>query len=203
MSVDRAPTLNPIRKLLHWLIAIMVIAMIPAGLIFTDFDNKPVIESLFGEGAFDRFYNLHKAIGFTILGLMALRVLAMLFWPAPDHQPRLAGPVRVVSKFTHGAFYALLIVTPILGWMGVSAFPAPLPWFGIVEMPPIAPQDKELSRFMLDLHGFAAFAIAGLVLIHVAAGIWHRSVRRDTVFARIGFGGAPAQPPAAEETPAE
>jgi cytochrome b561 len=194
--------LNPIRKLLHWIVAILVILMIPAGLIFTDFDNKPMIESLFGEGAFDRFFNLHKAMGFTVLGLMLVRLLAMLFWPGPDHRPPLFAPIRILSKATHGAMYGLLVAIPVLGWIGVSAFPAPLPYFGLFEMPAIAPADKELSRYALDMHGLLAMTLAVLAVIHIAAGIWHRSVLKDTVFNRVSFGpGRKARRAAAE--PAE
>ena len=180
--------LNPIRKALHWIVAILVIAMIPAGLIFTDFDNKPMIEGLFGEGSFDRFFNLHKALGFTILGLVILRLLAMLVWPAPPYSPPLFLPVRIAAHATHAALYALLIVVPLLGWLGVSAFPAPLPFFGLFDMPPIAPEDKELSKFALYVHGLLAMLLAAFAIVHIAAGVWHRSVKQDTVFNRISFG---------------
>jgi hypothetical protein len=30
--------------------------------------------------------------------------------------------------------------------------------------------------------------LAGLIVLHVAAAIWHRNVRQDTVFNRISFG---------------
>jgi cytochrome b561 len=179
--------LNPIRKALHWIVAILEIAMIPAGLIFTDFDNKPLIESLFGEGAFDRFFNLHKAMGFTVLGLVILRLLAALIWPAPAYKPPLFFPVRIAAHATHATLYALLIVVPLLGWLGVSAFPAPLPFFGLFDMPPIAPADKELSHFALYVHGLLAMTLAAIAVIHIAAGIWHRSVKRDTVFNRVSF----------------
>jgi cytochrome b561 len=195
--------LNPIRKLLHWIIAIMVIAMIPAGLIFTNFDNKPAIESLFGEGSFDQFFNMHKSIGLTVLALMGVRILAMLLWPAPEHSPPLGFFARFFGKATHGALYALLVLVPVLGWMGVSAFPAPLPVFGLFDAPPIAPENREMSKYVLWLHGLGAFAIAALVIVHVSAGVWHRSVRRDTVFNRVSFGPGRKQRRAAAETPAE
>ena len=180
--------LNPIRKLLHWIVAVLVIAMIPAGLIFTNFDNKPAIEALFGQGAFDRFFNLHKGVGLTVLALMVARIVFMLLWPAPDHRPPLGFVTRVLAKANHGALYALLIVVPVLGWMGVSAFPAPLPVFGLFDAPPIAPENREMSKFVLWLHGVGAFLIAALVVVHVSAGVWHRAVRQDTVFNRVSFG---------------
>ncbi|TVQ56189.1 MAG: cytochrome b [Rhodobacteraceae bacterium] len=177
-----------LRRVLHWIVAVLVIGMIPGGLIFTEFDNRDAIEGLFGAGSFNRFYDLHKSVGVVVLALMAARVGAMLVWPAPARTPPLSPPVRLAATVSHAALYVLLIVTPLLGWAGVSAFRAPIPVFGFFEMPPIAPQDRELSRWLLDLHSACAFAIAALVTIHVAAAFWHRNVREDTVFYRIGFG---------------
>ena len=195
--------LNPIRKLLHWIVAVMVILMIPAGLIFTNFDNKPTIESLFGEGAFDAFFNMHKGLGLTFLALTGVRLLAMLLWPAPDHRPPLGFATRVLAKANHGALYALLLLVPVLGWMGVSAFPAPLPVFGLFDAPRIARENREMSKFVLWLHGVGAFTLAALVILHAAAGIWHRSVRGDTVFNRVSFGPGRRRRREAVETPAE
>jgi cytochrome b561 len=191
--------LNPLRKLLHWVIALMVIAMIPAGLIFTDFDNKPMIESLFGEGSFNQFFDLHKSMGFTVLGLMGVRLLLALLWPAPPYDPPLSAPFRILGGATHGLLYALLIVVPVLGWIGVSAFPAPLPVFSLFSAPAIAPPDKELSRYALDLHSLLAFTLAALATLHVGAGIFHRNVLKDTVFNRVSFGSGRAKRRAALE----
>ena len=195
--------LNPVRKLLHWIVALMIFAMIPAGLIFTNFDNKPAIEALFGEGAFDAAFNLHKGLGLTVLALVMARLVAMLIWPAPDHRPPLGFLTRVFAKGNHGLMYGLLLLVPVLGWMGVSAFPAPLPVFGIFDAPPIAPENREMSKFVLWLHGLGAFALAMLALIHVAAAIWHRSVRGDPVFNRVSFGPGRKRRAAPEETSAE
>lgn len=177
-----------VRRLLHWAVAVLVILMIPGGLIFTEFDNRATIESLFGAGSFNRFYDLHKSVGVVILALMAARIGALLVWPSPPRTPPLAFPIRAAATASHVALYALLIVTPLLGWAGVSAFRAPIPVFHLFEMPPIAPQDRELSQRLLSLHSIAAFTVAALVTIHVAAALWHRNVREDTVFYRIGFG---------------
>lgn len=172
------------RRALHWAVAALVIAMIPAGLIFTDFARKPAIEGLFGAGAFNVFYDLHKSVGFLVLALMLLRLAAARLWPAPAYAAPLPAAAAKAARLSHRAFYALLLATPLLGWAGVSAFPAPLPVFGLFDMPAIAPSNRAVSRVLLDLHGYLALALAALVVVHAAAALWHRS-RGDGVFDRM------------------
>ena len=181
------PRLNLVRRLLHWLVALLVVVMIPAGLVFTDFDNRGWIEAAFGAGQFDAFYNLHKGTGFLVLMLMAARIGAKLVWPAPPHAPRLPLPERLAATASHALLYVLLIVTPVLGWAGVSAFPAPKPFFGLFEMPAIWAEDRAMSERLLHWHGLSAFALAALAVIHVAAALWHRNVKQDGVYDRIAL----------------
>jgi cytochrome b561 len=179
--------LHALRRLLHWAVAFLVIVMIPAGLIVTDPENKTAIEGLFGEGSSGSFYDLHKSTGVLILALMAARVGARLVWPDPAHEPPLPGVERVVSRAAHGALYVLLIAVPVLGWAGTTAFPAPVPVFGLFRMPAIAPADKELSEYLLHLHSLGAYLLASIAVLHVMAAIWHKAVRTDSVYHRISF----------------
>jgi cytochrome b561 len=176
------------RRLLHWAIALLVLAQIALGLLFTDFDNRPTVEAMFGEGAFDALYDLHKSLGVTILALVVARIAAMLVWPGPPHQPPLPALIRIAAKLNHGGLYALLVLLPLLGWAGVSAFRAPVPVFGLFQAPHLAAENRPVSEFLLGLHGAAAFTLLALIAIHVAAALWHRQRRRDGVFERISFG---------------
>lgn len=194
--------LHIVRRLLHWAVAILVLLMIPAGLIIADFDNRGPLETVFGEGAFDALYSAHKSVGVTVLALALLRIAALLVWPAPEHGPALTGWRLRAAKLNHGALYALLIVVPILGWMGVSAYRAPVPVFGLFEAPPIAAENRPVSEFLLGWHRALALTLAAVAAIHIAAAIQHRNIRRDGIFDRISLFGrrsdAPPPSPRAE-----
>lgn len=181
------PRLAFVRRLLHWMVAVLVIAMIPAGLIFTEGANKGWIEALFGEGQSAVLYDLHKSTGVLVMALMAVRIGAKLVWPAPAYSPPLPILERVASTAAHGALYVLLIATPVLGWLGTGAFPAPVPVFGLFFMPaPLGP-DQALSETLLHWHSLSAFALGAVAVVHVAAALYHRNVRNDTVFDRIAL----------------
>jgi cytochrome b561 len=175
------------RIALHWIVAVLVILMIPAGLIFTDFDNKPAIEGLFGAGSFDAFYNLHKGVGLTLLAIVLVRLAARRIWPDPSYARPLSPLEEKVSRIAHLALYALLVATPLIGWAAVSAYPAPLPVLGLFDAPRILPENRALSEALLEIHGVSAYALASLAAIHVAAAVLHAR-KGDGVMARIGVG---------------
>jgi cytochrome b561 len=179
--------LNLVRRLLHWVVALIVVFMVPGGLLFTEFDNKPTIEAIFGVGSFNEFFSLHKSVGVLVFALMAMRVGAKFMWPAPSYAPPLPLMDRVAAKSTHVAMYLLLIAVPLLGYLGTVAFPAPVPVFGLFDIPAVIEPNRELSRTLLFGHRLATFTLCALVVIHVCAALWHRNVRHDGVFERIAL----------------
>lgn len=182
--------LNFVRRLLHWVVAVFIIGMVPFGLVFTDFENRGWIEAVFGAGQFNELYNLHKGTGIVVLALVLARIGAKLVWPAPRHSPPLPLPQRVAATLTHAALYVLMVATPVLGWLGTGAFPAPMPVWGLFEMPTLIGPNRELANVLLRWHSICAFALAALAVIHIAAALYHRNVRQDGVFQRIALFGS-------------
>ena len=52
-------------------------------------------------------------------------------------------------------------------------------------MPPIAAQDREFSREVLDLHGLVARIVILLVVVHIAAALYHSFVKKDSLIRRM------------------
>jgi cytochrome b561 len=73
----------------------------------------------------------------------------------------------------------------VVGWIATSAYPAPIPVFGLFELPPLAPANRALSERLFALHGALGIAIAVLALLHVAAACHHHFVRKDRVLLRM------------------
>ncbi len=173
------------RRWLHWSIAALVLFTIPLGLAFTNFDYMKALDATLGKGAFNAGYDLHKSVGLLILGLMLARIAAKFLWRDPEHRPPLPAFNRVASRAAHGALYALLIVAPLLGWAGVSAYPAPLPFFGLFEAPALMGKDRPLAEALLVAHRYAVYVIVAVVAVHIAAALYHAIIRRDGVLARM------------------
>jgi cytochrome b561 len=75
---------------------------------------------------------------------------------------------------------------PLIGWAMLSAadYPAVL-WPG-VWLPPILPQSASLHTLLWNAHFYLAFLFFAVILMHVAAALFHALVRRDGVFEAMG-----------------
>ena len=170
-------------RTLHWITAAAIAVMIPLGIAMTWRGNTLNI----WDGVTDTLYSSHKLLGFVVLWLVAARLAYRLVKGAPPDEPTLNRAQRLGSRLVHWALYGLLLVVPLLGWMGVSLFPA-LTIFGLFDLPALAAPDEDAAKRVLGLHGALALLLAGLALIHIAAALYHHLIRRDGVMARMWVG---------------
>lgn len=176
--METSRSYSPLQRTLHWIIAAGVIVMIPAGLYmvrrgkWSDFDALT-----------NTIYSWHKLIGFCLLWLIAIRVIVRLVRGAPPPVP-LHPLQRFAADASHLGLYVLLIVVPILGWTGLSAYGAMDVALGI-KLPPIISKNEALSETILYYHGWAAIGLGLLALVHIGAALMHRFIIKDGVFARM------------------
>jgi cytochrome b561 len=172
-------------RTLHWVTAALVLIMLPLGL---------VIANRWGGSWQDWLYNLHRSIGAVVLIIILVRLgyrLTHQPLPLSDEIPQVQ---RRAAPAVHWTLYTLLLVQPLVGWAGSSAYPAPVILVGSAFV--CAPIDcfghrlpcghpcrgRHLSslcapRWCLDAHGYWLTArwledrrcqnagVAGLVLV--------------------------------------
>jgi len=166
-------------RALHWLVAAFVICMVPLGLYMVSRGAATNFDALTG-----KLYDLHKLAGFTVLWLIVLRILVRLRRGAPPPLATLTPLERIASNAVHHLLYLLLLVVPVLGWAGISAYPA-LNIFGLFNLPGILPANEPLANKILGIHGLLAQLLGILVLIHISAALFHRFVKRDGLLRRM------------------
>jgi cytochrome b561 len=161
-----------LQRLLHWLMAIFIVAMlfIGVGMVST---VAPKYLSL---------VSIHKPLGIAILVLALIRLATRLAYGAPSLPADLPEPLKLAAHLSHYAFYVLMIAMPLIGWGMLSAAPYPVVLFGGVHLPAILPQSETLHALLWNAHYLLAFAFFALILMHVAAALFHGFVRRDGVF---------------------
>ena len=159
-------------RLFHWLTAILVLVQIPLGILVTNFDLGAL-------------YNLHKSNGMLILVVVICRLLWRMTHQPPPLSSDIPAIQRLAAHSVHWALYALLIIQPIVGWIATSAYPAPLPFFGLFEMPPIWWADRALSERLFVVHLGLGIVMAGLLAAHIGAALFHHFVRKDAVLDRM------------------
>ena len=163
---------TPLQRLLHWLMAACVLAMlfIGVGMVSTVMPKYLTLVSI------------HKPLGIAILVLALMRLALRLRCGAPALPVNLPEPMKLAAQASHYAFYALMIAMPLIGWGMLSAAAYPVVLFGGWHLPPILPQSDSLHTLLWDAHFYLAFAFFALILLHVAAALFHALVRRDGVF---------------------
>jgi len=161
-----------LQRTLHWLIAVCIIAMffIGVGMVST---IKPEYASLLAT---------HKSLGVAILVLALLRLAVRLRSGAPALPADLPRPVALAAKLSHWVLYALMIGMPLIGWGMLSAAAYPVVLYGNIRLPQILPQSDALHMALWNAHFYLAFAFFAVVLMHIAAALFHALVRRDDVF---------------------
>jgi cytochrome b561 len=167
---------GPVSQLLHWTVVVLILAMAYLGLTMTDLPNGPYKI---------RIYALHKSIGLTILGLVALRVLWRLYAGAPPPVPGTPRWQERIASATHFALNALLLAIPLSGWVVNSSAGFPLQWFGLVNLPKLVQRDHALHEAAEDVHSLLFWILVALVAMHAAAAIYHHLVQRDATLARM------------------
>lgn len=167
-------------RIVHWLIALMVLTLIPVGLWMTARGEANVWGALTNV-----LYSSHKAIGFTVLLLMVVRVGMKIRTGTPPYPDTLPRKLKLAATGLHHLLYLLLVLTPLFGWAGVTAYPA-LVTLGGYDLPamPFVPENSELAERLFVIHGTLAITLGVLVVGHIGAAVRHL-LRRDGIFQRM------------------
>jgi cytochrome b561 len=165
------PRFTATQRSLHWLMAVCILAMlfIGVGMVST------------ATPSYLRLIHIHKPLGILILVLALLRLIVRWRFGAPPLPADLPAPIRLAAHLSHYALYALMIAMPLIGWGMLSAGAYPVVICG-VSLPAILPQNAELHALLRAAHTWLAFVFFALILLHLAAGLFHALVRRDGVF---------------------
>ncbi len=166
--------------ILHWLIAILVIAN---WRLAENAEHTSVqADKMFWMGQ-------HKAIGISILVLSVLRLLWRFWHKPPPFDPHMAGWERKLAHFVHIIFYVLLIGLPVGGWLASSFAGYSISMWGLFDWPlfPVA-ESKETAKQIAETHGTLGKAMLILILLHVAGALKHSLIDKIPSFSRMWFG---------------
>lgn len=171
------------QRLLHWVIAAMVIGALAVGFLlgFLGFSG---VKDAFGIDVTNLLYKYHKTFGILILGLMVARIVVKLAKGKPAYATPLTRFEHAASNAVHGLLYLCLFAMPVLGWLGTGANGFPVEFFNW-KLPPILAKDKELGGLLMQLHEIIGWTLAALIAIHIGAALKHAIVKKDGVLQRM------------------
>lgn len=160
------------QRLLHWLMAICILSMLFIGVGMVSTVTPKYLTLV----------QIHKPLGIAILVLALIRLALRFYYGSPALPPDLPEPMKLAAELSQYILYALMIGMPLLGWGMLSAASYPVVLFGGVHLPSILPLSDSLHTLLWHAHYYLAFAFFAIILMHVAAILFHKLIRRDGVF---------------------
>jgi len=166
-----------ISKTLHWLIALLILALGIVGLVMGEFPKTP---------KYFWIYTLHKSIGISVLVLVMLRLAWRLYAGAPAPVPATPGWQARAASLTHALLYGLMFAMPLSGWLYDSASGLrPFKLFGLWEMPKLVAPSESLREVFHGVHEWGFWALILLVIAHAGAAFYHHLQLRDATLVRM------------------
>lgn len=156
---------NQVAKILHWLMALMIITLLAVGFYMHDLPREDALRPT--------LYMLHKASGMLVLFLVAVRLLWRLTHKPPSLN-RYSGLVKKAATVSHFSLYVLMFAIPLSGFLMSTAGGHPVNFFGLFEFPLLFDKNKNLGEIFSELHEIFAFVLIGILLLHVVGAIKHR-----------------------------
>lgn len=165
-----------VAQLFHWTVVVLIIVQYVLANIAGDLPLGAAKVAVLAR---------HKSFGITILALALLRLVWRWFNTVPAEPLDIPRWQRIAARVSHVALYALLIVTPIAGWLMSSARNFPVSWFGLVTLPDFIAPSRPAYDFLHEVHEFLAITLFCVALLHIAAALKHHFVDRDNVLRRM------------------
>lgn len=170
------PRYDRFAVLLHWLVAVLIIAAFALGVVMVDIPGITPTKL--------KYFSWHKWLGVTVLALVALRLLWRLWRGAP---PAVDMPVwqRRASVLTHVLLYVLMFAVPLSGYFYSLAAGVPVVYLGVLPLPEPIGADPALKPVLKQLHLALVYTMLAFVIIHVLAVLKHQLIDRDGLLRRM------------------
>jgi cytochrome b561 len=180
---------HPLLVTLHWLLAVLIVAMLCIGFLLLapipSTDPRKIDILL-----------IHMSVGMAIAALTAVRLILRMWTTRPAAAATGHPLLDRVAPATHYSFYVLVLLmagtgyaTAILAGLNRSVFR------GSGE--PLPPSFAIYPSFVA--HGFLAVLLSGFIFLHVIAALYHQFARKDRLLRRMWFGRRALDPVAPAE----
>jgi len=165
-----------ITRSLHWAIALLVFALFFVGLYMEELDRNDELRS--------QLLTLHQSFGMLVFLLTLIRIPLNIIQPEPV-APAHMGPWQVkIANLVKKGMNLLLLLIPMAGYLAISTKGQHPVFFGL-EMPILIGENEALHELFEEIHELLAWALMGVVALHIAAAWKHHLIDRDEVLLRM------------------
>lgn len=171
MSKTHPERYHPLLVVLHWLIALLVLASLTAGFILKGLPNDPSKLAPL---------DIHMTLGTLIMFLMVARLFTRYMTQRPAPVDSGSPFLNKLAGLVHALLYVAVIAMSIAGMniasqAGLNTPGAKLP-IDFFAFP---------ARYG---HKFIAILLVLLISLHLGAWAYHEFIKKDKLMSRMGFG---------------
>lgn len=179
--MSQTTQLNPSTRWMHWLVAILMIGLVAAGLIMSTFELYFI-------------YPIHQSLGMLALLVIVPRVIMRLAqgWPTPVRQYEAI--IQILSKVIHWVLLLATLIMPISGMINNHAGGWGLNIFGL-ELAQAYPnpskpeemlvQNETMANLASMVHEYVGYLLAAAIVLHVAGALKHHMIDKDRTLSRM------------------
>ena len=175
-EVTAAPRWGVLSQLFHWIGAALVLALIIHGWWMVEIAPRA-----------DRFthYSWHGSIGYLALALTVIRLLWRWMSAVPPLPANAPTWERLAARASHWGLYLFILGASVSGWALAGTSRRPLESTLLGWSVPSLTSNRALHGPLEDLHKVLAWALAAIVVVHIAAAFYHLWIRKDDVMRRM------------------
>ena len=182
---------------LHWLIALGIFAMFALGWYMAELPKdapKAMSFDLFDLGIYNWqlteevsprtfYFNLHKSVGVTLLGLIVLRIIWRITHRPPALLNSLSAAEKNLATAGHHALYLLMVLLPLSGVLMALYSKYGLKWFC---MDLFAGLDNPAMRDTFkEAHEVLGVLMLIVIAVHILGAIKHKIIDKYGTMERM------------------
>jgi len=161
-------------KVLHWLLALLIIALLGIGWWMVDLSY------------YDPWYHdalsLHKSLGMIVIFIVIFKILWSMLRRPPEPQADLSRFEHYASRFVHSLLRLAMLLIPVTGYLVSTSEGAEIDVFSWFSFPVLLQINERARDIAIDIHYYFAYTAVALIAIHAAAAIKHQFVdHKDTL----------------------
>jgi len=168
-----------ISKILHWLIALIMISLIAIAWYMVRLSDEDVL--------YWRLLDAHEAAGLSLLILLPLKIVWTRFSPNPGYEPTLAGWERFIAGGVRRLFVLAILVIPLSGFLFVATNGEAVTLYDLFTIPDIGTVSKGVRDWLSDIHYYVSYGCAVLIVIHILAALKHHFLDGAATLRRMTF----------------
>jgi cytochrome b561 len=180
--VTPAQKFTALSRMFHWLTAILIFAALLIGFTMVNW-----------VAGYATLRVVHMSIGALVLVVVVLRIVNRMRHHPPAWPPTVGRREGKAVIWLERALYALILAQPLVGWAMVSATGKPVPVFGVLPLPRIAPFNIDVYSVLREAHSVLAYLLVVVIAAHVSLVLAHSSMLGDGMLRRMTFQLRPAR----------